>query len=76
MRRLYGPRRDKTCGVRQNEIQTSLLSYRDWLENGNFACSKSRYDTFQKANNKDADQSVRMRRLFCAFVVRNPRRQV
>ena len=31
----YGPRREKTClrGVRQNEFQTSLLSYRDQLEN-------------------------------------------
>ena len=28
---IYGPRRDKTClqGFRQNETQTSLLSYRD-----------------------------------------------
>ena len=34
--------------------------------------SKSRYDTFQWANNKSADQTVRMRRLVCAFVVRNP----
>ena len=67
-----GPRREKTClrGFRQSEIQTSLLSYRDQLENGNFACSKFRYDTFQKANNKDADQTARMRRLVCAFVVR------
>ena len=31
----YGPRREKTClrGFRQSEIQTSLLSYRDELEN-------------------------------------------
>ena len=34
------------------------------------------YDTFQKANSKGADQTARMRRLVCAFVVRNPRRQV
>ena len=33
----YGPRREKTClwGFRQSEFQTSLLSYRDYLENGN-----------------------------------------
>ena len=37
---------------------------------------KIRYDTFQKANNKGADQSVQMRRLVCAFVVHKPRRQV
>ena len=29
-------------------------------------------DTFQKANNKGADQTVRMRRLVCAFAVRKP----
>ena len=37
-----------------------------------FACSKFRHDTFQKANNKGTDQSARMRRLVCAFVVCNP----
>ena len=36
------------------------------------ACIKFRYDTFKKANNKGADQSARMRRLVCAFVVRKP----
>ena len=35
-------------------------------------CSQSRYDTFQKANNKGADQTARMRRLVCAFVVCKP----
>ena len=31
---LFGPSREKTClrGLRQSEIQTSLLSYRDYLE--------------------------------------------
>ena len=33
--------------------------------------SKSRYDTFLWANNKVADQTARMCRLVCAFVVRN-----
>ena len=34
-----GPRRNKTClrGFRQSDIQTSLLSCRDQLENRNFA---------------------------------------
>ena len=36
----------------------------------------STYDTFQKANNKGADQTVQMHRLVCACVVRKPRRQV
>ena len=67
----YGPRRNKTClwGFLQSETQTSLLSYRDLLENWNFACSKFRYDTFQNANYNGADQSAQMRRLVCAFVV-------
>ena len=37
-----------------------------------FACSKIISGTFQKANNKSADQTARMRRLVCAFVVRKP----
>ena len=36
------------------------------------ASTKSRSDTFQKANNKGADQTARMRRLVCACVVRKP----
>ena len=38
---------------------------------GPFACSKSSYKTFQKANNKGPDQTVRMRRLVWAFVATN-----
>ena len=55
-----GPRREKTYlrGFRLSRLQTSLLSYRDKLENWNFAWSKFRYDTFQKANNKGADQTA------------------
>ena len=30
------------------------------------------YGAFQKTNNKGADQTARMRRLVCAFVVRKP----
>ena len=36
----------------------------------NFTCSKLTYDTFQKANNKGADQTARMCRLVCACVDR------
>ena len=42
------------------------------LENYNFTCSKVIYDTFQKANNKGADQTVQMRRVVCSFVVPKP----
>ena len=34
---------------------------------GHFPCSKDRYDTFQKANNKDDDQFAQM--LVCTFGV-------
>ena len=69
-----GPRREKTClrGFRHSEIQTSLPSYRDALENRNFTRGKFTYETYQKANNKGADQSARMRRLVCVCVVRKP----
>ena len=75
-RTAYGPRRDKCCprGFRQIETQTSLLSYRDQLEDQSFACRKFRYDTFQNVKNKGADQSARMRRLLCAFVARKPQK--
>ena len=78
LREAIGPRREKTClrGFRHSEIQTSLPSYRDALENRNVTLGKFTYETYQKANNKGADQSARMRRLVCVCVVRNPRRQV
>ena len=38
----------------------------------NFTRIKLTYDTFHKTNNKDADQSARMRRLVCACVGRKP----
>ena len=71
---INGPRREKTClrGNRHSEIQTSLPSYRDALENRNFTRGKFTYETYQKANNKGADQSARMRRLVCVCVVRKP----
>ena len=56
----------------QSEIQTSLGSYGDKLEQWNFACSKFWYDTFQLANNKGANQTAHMCRLVCSFVVRKP----
>ena len=37
-----------------------------------FHYSKFTYDTFQKANNKGANQTAGMRRLVCACVVRKP----
>ena len=70
---LFRLRCDRTClwASDKAKSRTSLLSYRDYLENCDFACSKFTYDTFQKANNYGADQSVQMRRLVCAIVVSN-----
>ena len=48
------------------------LSLQRLARNGHFACSKSRYDRFQKGNAKGADQPVWMHMLFCSFVVRKP----
>ena len=74
---IIRPRRDKTClrGFRQRENRTNLLNNRDYAEHWNFACSKYIYDAFQKANDKCADQTARMRRLVWAFEVRKPQRQ-
>ena len=44
-------------------------AFSDELEYQNFARSKFRYNTFQKANNKGAGQTAHTRRLVCAFVV-------
>ena len=56
--------------VRQSELQTSLLSYRDQLENLDFTCSKFTYNTHQNANSKGVDRTARMRRLVSVCVVR------
>ena len=45
--------------------------YCHYILNSSCRC-KSRYDSFHLANNKGADQTARMRRLVCAFVVRKP----
>ena len=37
-------------------------------------CSKFTHDTFQRVNNKGADQTARMRRVVLAFLVCNPRK--
>ena len=63
-------RQNLCSGFWKSKTQTSLLSYTGCLEIWNFACSKPRYDTFQKGNNEGADQTSRMRRLACACVIR------
>ena len=76
--RLYEPRDEKTClrDFRPDKTRTGQLSYRDELESWNFGFSKCRYYTMQAANNKGADQTARMHRLICTFVVRIWHKQV
>ena len=74
----FGPWREKN---QSSEFQTKWDSNQPAQlqrlpKNCNFARGKSRYESFQEANNKGADQTARMRILVCAFVVRKPRRQV
>ena len=64
-------------GFWRSKFQTSFLKhqrYKDKPEYQIFACSMFRDDSFQKPNNKGADQTAQMRRLVCAFVVRKPPR--
>ena len=67
-----GSRRIKTClrGFWQSGFRTSLLSYRDKLENWNFTWRKFAYDTFQNANKKrrwsDCEDAQAGLRLCCS----------
>ena len=74
----YEPRHEKTClrGLRPVKTQTGLLSWWDELGSWNFGYSKQRYYTVQAVNNKGADQTARMHRLICTFVVRIWHKQV
>ena len=56
--------------LRPGKTQTDLLSYRDQLESQNFGYINYRYYSVLAANNKGADQTTRMHRLICTFVVR------
>ena len=57
-----------------------VLNQSLWLnrlaKNWNFSRSKCRYDSSKKADNKVALETAQMRRLVCAFIVTNHRRQV
>ena len=66
------PRHKKTClwGLRPGKTQTGLLTYRDKLESWNFEYRNKRYHTILMMNNKGADQTARMHKLICTFVVR------
>ena len=71
----FGPRHEKTClqWFRHTETQTSQLSYRDYLDYWNFACSKWNLYTYtcQNASNKDADQTAQSGlHLYCLHTTR------
>ena len=64
-------------GFRPGKTQTSLLSYRDKPETWNFGFARIGITlSLKAANNKGTDQTARMRRLICAFVVRIRHKQV
>ena len=56
--------------LRPGKVYSSQLSYGDKLEYWIFARSKFNGPALQTANNKGADQTARMGRLVCAFVIR------
>ena len=71
-----GPRPEKTRSLgfptKRDSNQSPQLQRLG--KNWNFTCSKFTYDTFQKANNKGADQTAQMRWLVCIYVVCKPRK--
>ena len=70
----YGPCRDKTfLGVSDKASSNESPQLQRLARKLKIARSNLRYDTFQKPNNKGADQTIR---LVCAFVIHKPRRQV
>ena len=74
----HRPRREKTCllGFQQSEFLTASLRLDRLARNLNFSRSKCRYDSSKKTDNKVADETARVRRLICTFIVTNHRRQV
>ena len=57
---------------REREREVRIISKRRIINNRNFAHNKLRYGAVQIANNTGADQTARLRRLVCAFVIRKP----
>ena len=72
----YEPRREKTClwGLKVSLKPFSSANETSKKIEISPVLSFSN-DTFEKSNNKGADQSARMCRLVCAFVVRKLQRQ-
>ena len=62
-------RKPVSMGLQPGMTQTGPLSYRSWVESWNFGYTNYKYYTIKAANDKDSDQTARMRRLICVFVV-------
>ena len=56
-------------GLWPGKIRTGMISYRRRLESWNFGYSNCSYYIIHEANNKGADQTAHMRKLFCILVV-------
>ena len=69
-------RENLSSGFQTKRVLNQSLRLNRLARNGNFPRSKCRYDSSKKADNKVADETARMRRLVCAFIVTNHLRQV
>ena len=61
-----------STGFTTNRVSNQAPQLQRLASELKFRYSKFTYGTFQKVNNKGADQTVRMRRLVCACVVCKP----
>ena len=69
-------RENLSPGFPTKQVLNQSLRLNRLARNQNFSRSKCRYDSATKADNNVADETVWMRRLVCAFIVTNHRRQV
>ena len=69
-------RENLSSGFPIKQVLNQSLRLNRLARNWNFSRSKCRYDLSEKADNKVADETARMGRLVCAFIVTNHRRQV
>ena len=67
--------RKPVSGFPTKRVLNQSLRLNRLARNSNFSRSKCRYDSSTKADNKVADETARMRRLGCVFIVTNHRGQ-
>ena len=61
-----------SSGLLTKRVSNQSLQLQRLVRKMKFTSSKLTYDTYLNVNNKGADQTARMRRLVCTFVVRKP----